>query len=234
MSNVIKSTRSLLDQGLIGRLRRDCQADWTQFTNHRFIKELALGTLPKNEFQQYLLQDYLYLLDFCRVEALAVYKSRSFEEMQYFSSVLHDLLHVELPLHISYCREWGIQQEIIDNTPKTLELLAYSQYILSKAMQGDLLDLIVLLMPCVIGYGEIGLNIISDSESKTQNNPYQSWIDMYSGKEYLKIIQKTVAFLEKICTKYGVEQRYSNLLEQFQTSVRLETAFWDVGRANPL
>ncbi|MDI2112322.1 TenA family protein [Commensalibacter nepenthis] len=231
MSIVIKNTRSMLNKGLIGRLRRDCQVDWRQFTYHRFVKELALGTLPKEEFQQFLLQDYLYLLDFCRVEALAVFKSRSFEEMQYFSSVLHDLLNIELPLHISYCHEWGIQKDAIENIPKTLELLAYSQYLLSKAMQGDLLDLIVLLMPCVIGYGEVGLNIISDSATNMHNNPYQSWINMYSSEEYLGIMQKTMSFFEIISTKYGAEQRYQHLLEQFQTSVKLETLFWGVGQA---
>lgn len=74
MSAVIQNTLSLLDQGLIGRFRSDCQSDWQGFTQHRFINELAAGTLDKKEFKFFLMQDYLYLLDYCRVQALAIYK----------------------------------------------------------------------------------------------------------------------------------------------------------------
>ncbi|MDI2090578.1 thiaminase II [Commensalibacter oyaizuii] len=234
MSAVIKNTLSLLDQGLIGRFRADCGQDWQQFTQHRFVKELALGTLNQEEFKKFLVQDYLYLLDYCRVEALAVYKSDQFQDMQYFSSLLHGLVNIELPLHIKYCQEWGMSEKEVNSSPKTLELLAYTQYLLSKAMQGDLLDLIVLLMPCLVGYGEIGLKMLIDPNTNQMNNPYQSWIDLYAGNEYLELIHTSLTVLERLARQRGGEERYSMLLEQFRTAVKLETAFWNVGRSQYL
>lgn len=85
-----------------------------------------------------------------------------------------------MPLHISYCHEWGIIQKDLEKTPKTLEFVAYSQYLLNKSMLGDLLDLVVLLAPCLMGYGEIGLKMLIDPRTNLHNNPYQSWINLYA------------------------------------------------------
>ncbi|CAI3936322.1 thiaminase II [Commensalibacter papalotli (ex Botero et al. 2024)] len=234
MSDVIKDTLSLFDQGLIGRFRRDCQNDWLQFTQHRFVKELAAGTLEQKEFQQFLIQDYLYLHDYCRVVSLAIYKSNDFTEMQYFASLMQGLLNAELPFHIKYCQERGITQGQIEKSSKTLELVAYSQYLLSKSMQGDLLDLIVLLSPCLVGYGEIGLRMSIDKCTNIKNNPYQSWLNTYTDSLYIDLIKKSFYFIDELGKKYGAEQRYQTLLEKFTMSVRLESAFWNVGRANLL
>ena len=35
--------------------------------NHPFVQELGAGTLSKDKFKFYLLQDYLYLLEYAKV-----------------------------------------------------------------------------------------------------------------------------------------------------------------------
>lgn len=230
MSDIIKNTLSLLSQGLIGRLREGCLDDWHGFTRHRFVKELAQGSLPQEEFKQFLIQDYLYLLEYCRVEALAVYKSHSFKDMQHFSALMKGIIEVELPFHISYCKEWGITQEQLESSPRSLELIAYSHYLLNKSMQGDILDLMVLIMPCLVGYGEIGLTLLIDSKTNKMNNPYMSWINLYSGSDYLTLIKDNIQYLESLGHQYGAEQRYPILAAEFRAAVQLETAFWNCGQ----
>lgn len=230
MLNNVKNTYALFSEGLLGRLRQGCRPDWQQFMTHSFVKELGQGILPADQFKRYLVQDYLYLLDYSRVEALAIYKSNSFDEMQYFSDLLKGLIEVELPLHLSYCKEWGIEIHSIEKEGKSLELIAYSQYLLTKSMQGDLLDIMIILLPCLVGYGEIGLNLLNDQELNRQDHPYLPWIEVYSGEKYYELIQKTVLFLDEIALRYGAEQRYPLLLQKFREVVQLETRFWDVGK----
>lgn len=230
MSRESKNTLASLDQGLIGRFRSDCKTEWQQFINHRFVHELACGSLDPKEFKVFLVQDYFYLLEYCRVEALAIYKSDNFEDMNYFVTLIHGLLKVELPLHVSYCKKWGIELNAMDASSKSLPLIAYGQYLLNKAMQGDLLDLIVLLMPCLVGYGEIGFRLAENNSAK-QENPYQSWIDLYASDEYSRFVKDGLNYLEKLAQKYGAEARYPLLLSQFRMVVKLEISFWDVGRS---
>ena len=49
---------------------------WEQEHRHPFVVELGDGTLPLEKFQWYMKQDYLYLIEFSRVIALAVAKPK--------------------------------------------------------------------------------------------------------------------------------------------------------------
>ena len=47
------------------------------YLEHPFLKELGEGTLDKNKFREYLIQDYLYLKDYAKVFCQGVIKSNS-------------------------------------------------------------------------------------------------------------------------------------------------------------
>jgi thiaminase/transcriptional activator TenA len=57
------------------RLKTEASADWLAYIGHPFTAGLADGTLPETAFRHYLVQDYLFLIEFARAYALAVYKS---------------------------------------------------------------------------------------------------------------------------------------------------------------
>ena len=60
---------------LFDRLKESCAKDWQKYTEHEFVRQLGAGTLPEAAFRHYLIQDYLFLIQFARAYALAVYKS---------------------------------------------------------------------------------------------------------------------------------------------------------------
>ena len=68
--------------GLFRRLREASGADWTEYTWHPFVQRLSDGSLPLAAFRHYLIQDYLFLVQFARAEALAVVKSESVAAMR--------------------------------------------------------------------------------------------------------------------------------------------------------
>ena len=59
---------------LFARLRADCAEEWRAYTHHAFVAALGRGTLELAAFRSYLVQDYLYLIQYARAYALAVYK----------------------------------------------------------------------------------------------------------------------------------------------------------------
>lgn len=45
--------------------RPDIRPVWQKFTEHEFVLGMGSGTLPVEKFKEYLVQDYLYLVDQC-------------------------------------------------------------------------------------------------------------------------------------------------------------------------
>lgn len=40
---------------------------WPRYLTHPFVTEMADGTLPKEKFRYYMVQDYLYLRDYVKI-----------------------------------------------------------------------------------------------------------------------------------------------------------------------
>ena len=68
--------------GFFERLKTAASAEWRAYTEHPFTEGLADGSLPEAAFRHYLVQDYLFLIEFARAYALAVYKSPSLADMR--------------------------------------------------------------------------------------------------------------------------------------------------------
>ncbi|NLB12798.1 MAG: thiaminase II, partial [Gammaproteobacteria bacterium] len=67
---------------LFARLKTAAADDWNAYIDHAFVRGLGDGSLPLASFQRYLVQDYLFLIQFARAHALAAYKSRTLADMR--------------------------------------------------------------------------------------------------------------------------------------------------------
>ncbi|WP_419729015.1 TenA family protein [Lichenicola sp.] len=217
---------------LYARLRAGTGAEWGAYVGHRFVQELALGTLPQDEFVAWMVQDYLYLVHYTRAYALLIYKSDTVAQMRAAATIVFGLLTDEMALHRLQLAASGISESDLEQIPETVETLAYGRYILDRAQSGDVLDLVVTLSACLAGYGEIGLRLLSDPQTVLEGNPYAAWIETYGGAAYHRLIRNGLEQLESLSESHGGETRYPLLLRQFRQAVRLETLFWDAGRTS--
>ena len=64
------------------RLKAATADDWQSYVDHDFVRQMGAGTLPQAAFRTYLVQDYLFLIQFARAYALATYKSRTLADMK--------------------------------------------------------------------------------------------------------------------------------------------------------
>jgi thiaminase/transcriptional activator TenA len=211
--------------GAFGLLRGAAGALWTRFTGHPFVQGLGDGTLPAPAFRRYLTQDYLFLIQFARAYALAGYKASRPADLRAASEGFAAILG-ELPLHVSYCAGWGLDEPAMAAEPEALETVAYTRFVLDCGAAGDLLDLYAALAPCVLGYAEIGLGL---STGRAVGNPYASWIAAYAGPDYQAAAAATCGTLERLWAERGGDARAAALQATFDTAVRLETSFWEMG-----
>jgi thiaminase/transcriptional activator TenA len=208
----------------IDELRDAVRPEWDAYIGHRFVTQLGAGTLPLPAFQDYLLQDYLFLLQFARAHALAAYKSTTLEDLERGSAALSTTLS-EMTLHTDFARSWGISPEQMLTTEERTGTTAYTRYVLDVASRGDLLDLLVAMAPCAIGYGVIGLNL--SPELEREDHPYRAWIADYAGEAYQAMVREETMRLDVLAERALTPYRRTALVETFRRAVLLETAFWE-------
>ncbi len=214
-------------------LKAHCRDDWDAFVRHEFVRELGAGDLPEACFRHYLGQDYIFLTHFARAYALAAFKSDELDDMRGAAATLDALINSEMALHVKFCAGWGLSEAEMAALPEAEANLAYTRFVLDTGMAGDLLDLLVALAPCVMGYAEIGAWLKADPAS-----PYRDWIEMYAGAEYQEVAQGAIAQLDRVAARrLGPEPtaspRWAKLAKTFHKATRLEIGFWDMGLNPP-
>jgi hypothetical protein len=92
------------------------------------------------------------------------------------------MLHIarEYKMHESFCAQWGLSASDIAATPESITTTAYGTFILDAGLKGDDLSLIVALAACLLGYGEVGLWLVSESQRMgseiiLEGNPYRKY-----------------------------------------------------------
>ena len=213
---------------LFDQLKASHSDEWEAYTRHNFVKQLGLGTVPKEAFQHYLKQDYLFLIEFAKCFALAAYKSTSLDDIKRAKEGLVAITDLELDLHLKYCAEWGIDRADLDGLVSSPANKAYTDYVMKCGLNGNLLDLYVALSPCAVGYGEIGRRL-KQSSAADISNPYQDWIDMYSSEDYLESVEDMKSYLDKLAGPKLSEVRLAELSKIFKTATCLEANFWQMG-----
>lgn len=216
-------------------LKAGAREAWRGYVAHPFVRALADGSLPEACFRHYLGQDYLFLLHYSRAWALAVVKSTEVEDLRQAAAAVDLLLNHELALHVKYCAGWGLGEQDLKALPEADANRLYTRFVMDAGLTGDLLDLLVALSPCSLGYAEIGRRLLADPATRLDGNPYRDWIEMYGGAEFQDGAEVSRRQLERVAAARGLvgdvaaNPRWPQLLGLFETACRLEIGFWDMG-----
>ncbi|MDX3806260.1 thiaminase II [Bosea thiooxidans] len=213
---------------LFARLKAAASDDWQSYVDHDFVRRMSAGTLPPEAFRYYLVQDYLFLIQFARAYALAIYKGRSLADMRAAKAGLSAILDLEMDLHVRLCGRWGLSPEVIESAPEHQATVAYTRFVLDSGMAGDLLDLHVALAPCVIGYAEIGRSLTPGGAEALGTHPYRDWIGEYAGEAYQQVAADARSHLDGLAARAMTERRFAELTALFAKASRLEAAFWQM------
>lgn len=218
---------------LFERLKAACTEEWRDYVDHRFVRSLADGSLPQTCFRHYLTQDYIFLGHFARAYGLAVFKSETLADMRQAAAGLAAIVDGEMSLHVAYCRRWHLDEAKMAAAPEANATMAYTRYVLERGLAGDLLDLSVALAPCIVGYAEIGHNLLRSTDAVLEGNPYAEWIETYAAADYQEVARAHVTHMDQLMARRGGEGRISSLRTTFRQATRLEAAFWEMGLNPP-
>lgn len=208
---------------LFQRLLKANEKAWDVYLHHEFVRQLEKGVLKKENFLFYLKQDYIFLINYAKAFARLCLNADNAKELRFAMKFQNYIVEGELELHKSIL-QMGINADKLSVKDESFTNIAYTRYVLSVGDSGNYLDMLVALSACATGYGYIGRELLERLDAKAlESHPYKEWILTYSGDEF----QAEVKEFEDFVNSYKVDEAYfTKLSEIFNTTTRLETAFW--------
>jgi thiaminase/transcriptional activator TenA len=205
-------------------LRRRADRIWRAIHAHPFLDELQAGTLPMDRFVYFILQDYVYLLDFAQVLCLGGARSSDLKTLEIFARHALIAVEVERTFHASFGKSLGLTGNDLDRTPKGPVTEAYTRHLQAVARSGSLAEIVAAVLPCYWIYGEVGRRLYRKRPSKPAI--YREWIEMYASEEYWKPVREQIRLMDQL-GRAARGQDKKVLSDHFVLSSRYEFLFWD-------
>ncbi|MGL5634033.1 MAG: thiaminase II [Sarcina sp.] len=201
---------------------------WSEYLEHPFIKEIIDGTLDIEKFEEYLIQDYLYLKEYAKVFAVGVVKANTMEEMKFFYGAVKGTMEDENEYHTQFLINKGYDLKDIENSRSSSRAnSSYTSYMLSIALKGGIPEITAAVLPCTWSYCYIGQYIMANYYDKIEGNPYRGWIELYGSKEYKEFTNLWIDYIEELAKGLS-EKEKAELIRIFVESSKYEMDFWNM------
>ena len=139
-----------------GALWRAIEPIYAAILAHPFVRGLTDGSLPREAFRFYAVQDALYLREFARALSVAAARAPREDWIIMFNEHAAGALKVEMTLHESFFKDFGLSPEEVAATPLAPTNAAYTSYLLAVAYGRPFHEAVAALLPCYWIYWEVG------------------------------------------------------------------------------
>ena len=205
-------------------LREAAAPVWQAHLEHPFVRGIGDGSLPEDRFRFYVRQDYLFLIDYGRLLALAAARAPRLEWMRRFASLAESVLETEMDLHRQFAARWGVTAEQLESERTAPATDAYCDYLLRTASLGDFSELVAAVLPCMWSYAEIGTTLAAGGLPDHQG--YAEWIEMYASDEFGQLAAWCRELTDAAAHDVAGPGR-RRMHAAFRTSSEHELAFWE-------
>jgi thiaminase (transcriptional activator TenA) len=187
------------------------------------IRELAAGTLARERFTFYMLQDAHYLTYFGRALAVTAARAPDTDALIQFAGSARQAVVVERALHEGFFRDYGISPAEAAAAEPSPTCAHYTHYLLAVAHNAPYEVAVGALLPCFWIYWEVGKHLLGTAAA---NNPYQAWIDTYADEAFGDGVRTVIAISDQVAQTASPGIR-DQMLRAFARASQLEWMFWD-------
>jgi len=201
------------------------EAIYGAILRHPFLTGLTDGSLARESFRFYAVQDALYLREFARGLSLAGARAPRDEWIIMFDEHAAEALRVERALHEGFFREFGLSPEDVATTPLAPTNLAYTSYLLAVAYGRPFHEAIAALLPCYWIYWEVGKTL---ERAGSPDALYARWIGTYASEGFGAVVRGVLGATDAVAASLGSAER-ETMRRHFVTTSRYEWLFWEMG-----
>lgn len=214
-------------QGFLGDLIRENMPIWDDCLKTDFIRGIADGTLPRECFKGYMVDDSLYLREYARVFAWGMLKAKTMEDIRTCYSMLSYVNEGEGSTRLYYLREFHITDEDIQPLPLRPQNYAYTQAMITAAKTGEgVVECLMACLPCMLSYGYIFRKVI-DGDPSLLDGFYGRYLKDYLNPGFDVICEHWLSFVEEQCKSLSPE-RLEQCRKAFTESSYHELHFWEM------
>jgi thiaminase/transcriptional activator TenA len=206
-------------------LRRAVDSIWEGQHAHPFVRGIGDGSLEIEKFAFWVRQDYLFLIEYCRLFALAAARAPDLAAMGKFAELLQVTIHTEMQLHRDYAARFGIGLVELEAEQPAPTTRGYTDFLLRVATLGDYAELVAALLPCMWGYSEVGQRLAR--LPRPADDRYAAWVDMYADPAFAELADWCRDLVDRLAADAPPPAR-DRMQEAFVTSSRYELAFWEM------
>lgn len=214
----------LAAQQFTDELWRSAAPVYEKTLSHPFLQGLSDGTLPREKFRFYLMQDLLYLRGFSQVLLELASKAPDPEWARTLARHATEALEEEERLHLRLLEPPGARP--VGRIPAIMSPTnaAYTNHLLVAALRGSFPEAMAAVLPCYWVYQKVGKSL---ARKGSPNSAYRQWIGQYSGAQYAKSVDEALAIMNAAARRASPREK-ENAVRLFERSARYEYMFWDM------
>ena len=198
---------------------------YTAILAHPFVRGLTDGSLSREAFRFYVVQDALYLREFARALSVAAARAPADDWIIMFNEHAANALRVERALHEGFFQEFGLTPAAVAATPLAPVNQAYTSYLLAVAYGAPFHENVAALLPCYWIYWEVGKAL---EQAGSPEPLYARWIATYAAEEFGAVVRAVLAVVDAVAARLGPAEREA-MRRHAVTTARYEWMFWDMG-----
>ena len=192
---------------------------------HPFLRGLTDGSLSRDAFRSYVIQDAHYLRDFARALSIAAARAPREDWIIMLNEHAAGALRVERSLHETFFREFGLSEKDVAAVPLAPTNLAYTSYLLAVAYGAPFHEALAALLPCYWIYWEVGKEL---ERAGSPDPVYARWIGTYASQEFGGVVRAVIDATDRTAARLGPAERGA-MTRHFVTTSRYEWMFWEMG-----
>lgn len=200
-------------------LRQHAEPTWSQAVRHRFVTELAEGSLADAAFRRYIVQDYAFIETLVTMLGFAVARAEGMAAKKRLTGFLAVLTSDENDYFMRAFAAVGAKSAptLAPVTRRFRELM------LEAAEAGAYVDLLAVIVPAEWVY----LSWASEhAEAAPSQQHYREWIELHCGEAFADFVDWLRGELDRLGPELSAERRAA-VEARFTRLVELEVAFFD-------
>src|SRR3954451_2722415 len=187
MTSTAQRPRDLLWSGIEGI--------YAAILEHPFVTGLGDGTLPREAFRHYIVQDAHYLRGYARALALCGARAEEPRDTVMFGAHAGGAIAAEQGLHADLLADLGLTPAAAAAAPVAPTTRAYISYLLATAHAGSFGAARAARLPCAWDYARVAEKLL---DRGSPDPLYARWIATYGGEEFQTVVDAVLDVTDRV------------------------------------
>jgi len=194
---------------------------YDEILRHPFITGLTDGSLDREAFRYFIVQDSHYLRAYSRCLTLVAAKAPDEDAVNMFARHAAEAIEVERDLHAGLLSSLGLSAADVDKEGSGPTTTAYMSYLTAVCATGSYPEAVAAVLPCYWIYRDVGRELLKRS---SPDPLYERWMSTYGSPEFDAVVESVLAVTDAL--DVGTAER-ARCHQHFAMTSRYEWMFWD-------